>query len=272
MTIQEAIIHFSNILNEANIEVPSLDVEVLIMHILKKEKSFLYAHPEKQLTKEEVQELKRLIEKRKHNYPLAYLTHTKSFYDLDFYVDERVLIPRPETEILVSEVIKYAKGKNLRIADIGTGSGAIAINLKKHIPDAHIIATDISKDALDVAEKNAFDLKAKEIEFMHEDAFETLPEDIDILVSNPPYLKTHEVENLVAEPHQALDGGENGLEVYETLFSQITQKQIPAIFLEIGYDQSFEIEQLKHQYLPDYTFEVLADFCGFPRVIMMFHT
>lgn len=272
MTIQDALLTFSNELNKANIDVPSLEVEVLLCFILKKDKVFLYTYPETPLSTYEEKTLGEMVEKRKTHYPLAYLTHNKEFYKRNFYVDERVLIPRPETELLVSSVIEFTKEKNLTVADIGTGSGCIAITLAKELSNARVIACDISKDALDVAKKNASNHQAN-ITFFQSNLLSFLPSDIDVIVANLPYLKTEDLKetSIQNEPKLALDGSDDGLLIYETLFEQLKEREdsLSAVFLEIGFDQMEAIKQLQIYYLPEFELTFKKDYAHIDRIAIL---
>lgn len=193
------------------------------------------------------------MENIKPHTPIQYIMGHSEFCGLDFLVDERVLIPRPETEILVdvaSDIIQGLKvrGKDLRILDLGTGSGCIAIALTKRIPDCKIIASDVSAEALEVARVNAERLGAGgRIEFITSDLFSDIKGKFDCIVSNPPYVARGEFESLqkevLKEPRVAFDGGEDGLDFYRKIISESTKylKEGASLIFEIGYGQRREI-------------------------------
>ena len=228
----------------------ALDADILLSFVLKKSKEFLYTYPEKKLTKNQLAKFNQLINRRLKREPVAYLINRKEFYGLDFYVDKNVLIPRPLTESLVEQVIKEVGNKKATIADIGTGSGCIAIALKKHLPQATIYATDISPAALKVAKKNAKKHRVK-IKFLKGDLLKpflpsrkaTRPgrvafKKIDIIIANLPYLIKNQIKNeLKYEPKTALLGGDKYI---KELLRQVKKLNPPSggqlkkIFLETG--------------------------------------
>ncbi len=201
MTIRQSLSLWTKIKKAS--QSPLLDAELLLAHVLKKPREFLYTYPEKKLTSAQYQNFKKLINKRAKYWPIAYLTGIKEFYGLDFIVNKDVLIPRPETE----ELVDLAKGKI--IVDVGTGCGNIAIAIAKKLPQSKVIATDISKKALDVARENAKKNKVK-VEFYQGSMLEALPKKyynkIDLIVSNPPYLPKNQAnkKSLQHEPMVAL--------------------------------------------------------------------
>ncbi len=256
MTIKEILKQAIKQLNKAKIDSSALDADILLSFVLKKPKEFLYTYPEKKLTKNQLAGFNRLINCRVKREPVAYLTHHKEFYGLDFYVDKNVLIPRPLTESLVEEVINYAKNQRLTIADIGTGSGCIAITLKKHLPNTTIYATDISPAALKVAKKNARKHKTK-IKFFkgnllepflppssRKATFRNVAFKIDYIVANLPYLNKTQIKNeLKYEPKTALLGGDKYIK--ELLWQAKKLKPRPKkIFLEIKQKQKIRTKEI----------------------------
>jgi release factor glutamine methyltransferase len=210
-----------------------------------------------------------LIERRVNGVPYAYLTHNKEFMGLNFYVDENVLIPRPDTEILVESVIKLNKKK---ILDMCTGSGCIAISLAKLINGSKVTAVDISSEALIIAEKNS-ELNNVKVEFIKSNLFEKINDKYDIIVSNPPYIQTgiiNTLENEVKkEPFISLDGGEDGLFFYREIIGKARNYLIPNgyLALEIGYDQRDTVRKI----LEENSYEVIdtiKDIGGNDRVII----
>ena len=206
-------------LEEGGIENPRLDAEILLAHVLKWRRLSLYVDSEKKLPLESILRFNELITRRLEGVPVAYLTGTKEFMGLAFAVNEKVLIPRPDTEILTEFVGEYLRGLGgeVTFADLGVGSGAIAISILKFVKSARAAAVDISSEALEVAKFNAqkFHVEGR-IELLQGDLFTPLEGKIfNAIVSNPPYIPTSDLETLQAEvqhePRIALDGGEDGL-------------------------------------------------------------
>jgi release factor glutamine methyltransferase len=221
-------------LKDKGIENPRLNAEVLLAHQLGVERVSLYLNFDQPLTPWELSAYRSLIKRRTHHEPLQYITGTQEFWSLSFTVDRRVLIPRPDTEIVVEQAVSLAKGHlkvdvPIKIVDLGTGCGAIAIALASEIPDAVIMATDISGEALIVARCNAQRHGlSKRIRFREGDLWEPLrpcPERFDMIVSNPPYVSTQEYNDLPPEvrdyePRQALAGGPEGMVYLEKIIRE----------------------------------------------------
>jgi len=264
------------------------EAEMLLEFLLRKSREYIIAHPEHEISREEILQFQKYCDARAKGIPMAYLTHHKEFFGLDFYVDERVLIPRPETEMLVEEAIlrqqdtgnrkqvwEQGTGKGVVFCDIGTGSGCIAIALAKNLPHARIIATDISADAIEVAKKNAeFHGVSSQIEFMKSDLLsEISSRSFDGIIANLPYIGITEhhfvsKEVLEHEPHGALFSGENGLDLYERLFTQIRALlKPPGWFIgEIGFLQQEDIEKLIRQYFGTISLTFKNDLSNLPRM------
>lgn len=227
--------------------------KILLKHLLKKEDSYLIVNSEENVPIEIENIFKNSIEILNSGNPIQYVTNNQEFMKMNFYVDENVLIPQPDTEILVEEVINICNKKNLEynILDLCTGSGAIGISLAKYIENSKITMSDISKNALDIAKKNAIQNKVKEkCNFIKSNMFENIKEKYDIIVSNPPYIKTDVISSLDIEvqnePSIALDGGEDGLEFYRIIANEARKylKKDGFLALEIGYDQKDEVINL----------------------------
>ena len=234
-------------LRKKNISEPILKMRILLASVLNKTKEFIIANGNYTLNEYLQQELLKKIEQLKEYIPIQYLIKKQEFMKLNFYVNENVLIPRSDTEILVEEIINKYNKDNLKILDICTGSGCIAISLKKYMPNTEIYATDISKEALKVANINAKNNNVK-INFIYSDMFKNLKnKKFNIIVSNPPYIRTKIIpyleKEVQKEPKLALDGGEDGLyfyrEIIKEAYTYLKEKGI--IFLEIGYDQKEEV-------------------------------
>lgn len=211
-------------LQETGIETPRLDCLVLLEDVTGQSRAYLLAHPEMELTDEQLTILAKQLERRTRHEPLAYIRNYKEFYGREFYVDERVLVPRPESETII-ELLKQLAPKNPVIADIGTGSGVLAITAKLEIPGASVIATDIDEACLTIAKRNA---KVNEtiITVCHGNLLEPFIKNDslkpDVLLANLPYVPTDFQINRAAahEPAVALFGGDDGLDLYRSMFTQ----------------------------------------------------
>ncbi|MGC8873359.1 MAG: peptide chain release factor N(5)-glutamine methyltransferase, partial [Chloroflexia bacterium] len=223
MVVAEALRHGTRLLEEAGSPTARLDAEVLLAHLLGIRRVDLYLAPERPLVPEAETAYRTLLERRARGEPVSYLVGRKEFYGLTFAVDRRVLVPRPETELLVERALACAQeiGRpDLLVADIGTGSGCIAVALAIHLPRALLFATEISPDALAVARENIRKHGVEErVSLLLGDLCEPLPEPVDLLVSNPPYTIWESLPAGITayEPRVALDGGKDGLEVVRRL-------------------------------------------------------
>lgn len=253
MTIMEAIKKGMISLKNSNIESPKLKSRLLMQFVLNKPRQYVIVNDMKELNLNEEKMYFDSISKMRKGIPLEHITHQKEFMKLNFFVDENVLIPRQDTEILVEEVIEIArKTKAKKILDLCTGSGAIAVSLAKYIPQSEITAIDISNEALKIAKRNAINNQVEnQITFINSDLFTNLNEEkFDIIVSNPPYIKRNVIETLdeevKKEPHIALDGGEDGLYFYKKIIKESYQylKYEGYLCLEIGYDQKIDVIEL----------------------------
>ena len=271
MTIKQAMIKGVTILKLEKISTPKLKARLLLQYVLKKPRQYLIVYDNQKLTDKEEQEYLKYIELVAQGEPIEHITHQKEFMKLSFYVDENVLIPRQDTEVLVEEVIKIAKNiRAKKILDLCTGSGAIAVSLAKYLESIQITALDISRKALDVAIANAKNNHIQEkITFVESNLFQDLrKEKYDIIVSNPPYIRRKVIETLDKEvrkePKIALDGGEDGLDFYREIINKGYEylKYGGYICLEIGYDQKEEVMQIikeQKQYTETYCKKDLYD-------------
>lgn len=238
-------------LNRLNIEDSKIKAQILLMHIINKPKQYLIINKNEILNEPLLKQYKQGIEKLKQNTPIQHITNTQEFMGLKFYVDENVLIPRFDTEILVEEIIEINKNtQNLKVLDMCTGSGAIAICLQKLLNNSTVYAIDISQKALDVAKKNNEANKTK-VNFIQSNMFENIGEnEFDIIVSNPPYIETKTIkqlnEDVKKEPAIALDGGADGLVFYKILAEQAHKflKNNGILAMEIGYNQKESVEAI----------------------------
>ena len=253
MTLQETLNYGVKKLNEKKIEDSLIITKELMQYVLKADRQFIVAHLYEEILQKDETEFERYIDKIIEGYPIQYITHKQNFMNEEYYVDENVLIPQPDTEILVEETIKKCKQGD-KILDLCTGSGAIAISLKKaldrkNIP-AKIFASDISKEAINVAKKNA-EKNYAPIITIRSDLFDNITEnDFNIIASNPPYIKTQVIKALSKqvknEPYIALNGGEDGLDFYKKIAQEAYKfiKNDGFLCLEIGYDQAKEVSEI----------------------------
>ena len=271
MTIKQALIKGVTVLKLEKISTPKLKARLLLQYVLKKPRQYLIVYDNQQLTDKEEQEYLKYVELLTQGEPIEHITHQKEFMKLNFYVDENVLIPRQDTEVLVEQVIKIAKKiKAKKILDLCTGSGAIAISLAKYLENIQLTAVDISRKALDIAMANAKNNHVQDkITFVESNLFQDLrQEKYDLIVSNPPYIRRKELETLDKEvrkePRLALDGGEDGLDFYRNIMDKGYEylKYGGYICLEIGYDQKEEVMQIiegKKHYIGTYCKKDLYD-------------
>jgi len=218
-----------------------------------------------------------LIKKRSLGFPLQYITEEVNFYKSKFYVNKNVLIPRPETEMLIEECLDFIRRNeinNPNIIDIGTGSGSIAISLAKEIPSSIIYAVDISKQAIDVAKINAKNNDVM-IKFVEGDLFADINCNFDIVISNPPYIKTENIKNLqrevLYEPVLALDGGFDGMNIISKLINcgikKINKNQPSGMFIEIDSQVLHSIEKLLSKLPNNFKFSIKNDYSGYSRIL-----
>lgn len=277
MTIKQALNKGMMILKSNKIETPKLKARLLLQYILKKPRQYIIVYDNEEIGKKEQFEYFVNIEKLTKGIPLQHITHTQEFMKMDFYVNQNVLIPRPDTEVLVEEVIKIAnRFQNPVILDLCTGSGAIGISIAKNVKNAKIYAIDISENALEVAKKNAKNLEVEEqITFIKSDLFEQIKNiKFDIIVSNPPYIKKEEInhlsEEVQKEPQIALNGGIDGLDFYRKIVNQgIDYLKLGSyLCFEIGYDQKIDVVEIiekENKYINTYC---KKDLYGNDRIII----
>ena len=263
-------------LEEGGVENPRLDAEILLAHVLKWRRLNLYVDAEKILPLESILRFNDLINQRLKKIPVAYLTGTKEFMGLSFAVNESVLIPRPETEILTELVGEFLRGigGEITFADLGVGSGAICISILKFVKSARAMAVDISEQSLAVAKFNAEKFHVEDrIEFLCGDLFEPLTGKFNAIVSNPPYIPTNELKTLQAEvkmePTLALDGGTDGLNFYRRILSEAPKFLIDGglLAVEVGINQAAAVKNLfkKNAFID---VEILKDLSGLERVVV----
>src|SRR5216684_4544032 len=282
-TIYQALEHATLTLTHVRKTNARLEAQILLSHILQIERTVLYAYPERVLTPEQEQQFLTFIERRSRGEPIAYLTGHKEFYGLAFLVDKRVLIPRPETEFLVETALHACRqmfdaGRTPLVADIGTGSGIIPVTLAVLEPRLpYLYASDISPDALDVAFLNCLRHHVEDrIHLLYGDLLAPLPEPIDILTANLPYVGTGEMDDLARdvlayEPHLALFSGPDGLDLLQRFFTELQRShkiaQGAVLLLEIGYRQREPLTSLLHELWPQATVTFKKDFAGWDRLL-----
>ena len=257
-------------LSSAGIDEAGLEAELLLRHALRQDAVHFFLDFETELSSQQEQLLNTLVERRLSGEPLAYITGKREFYGLEFTVNPRVLIPRPETEHIVDKTLELVKQiPSPVIADIGTGSGVIAVSLAVNLPHARIYAVDISPKALETARDNAerHGVESR-IVFLLGDLAAPLPEPVDILIANLPYVKSSDCVTR-PEPHQALDGGKYGLDVIERLCGGLKGKLKPGgwALLEIGQGQEEAVNGLLVAALPSSSIETIKDLAGIERVV-----
>ncbi len=274
MTVTQVLSLASVILANSAIEDSPLEAELLLRYALKMSRVELYQELDHELSLEEDEKFWSLVERRLRGEPTAYITGHREFYGLDFYVDPNVLIPRPESELLVEKTLKLAQNRPApTIADIGTGCGAIAISLALNLPQAKIYATDISAAALKVALSNCRRHSVdNKICLLEGDMLDPLPEPVDLVVANLPYVRESElsqVNTVDFEPSLALNGGSDGLEKIHRLGTQVGDKLRPGgcLFLEIGQGQSEAVTTFLRSLFPLAKIEVTPDLSGIDRVV-----
>lgn len=243
MKVRELLKNGTVKLTEYKIEDAILKVRMLLLYELQIQNEYLAVHLDEEASSEIAQNFEKHLEELIAGKPIQYITNSQEFFGLDFYIDENVLIPQPDTEILVEEIIEICKYREdvPKILDICTGSGAIAVTLAKQMK-AKMVGSDISPKALEIAKKNAEKHGAK-IEFLESDMFEKVNQKFDVIVSNPPYIETKTIGKLSPEvknePQIALDGGEDGLRFYRILTQKAKDylEENGVLAVEIGYNQ-----------------------------------
>jgi len=252
---------------EGIVESPRREAELLLMGYMGCDQLYFITHQE-DLLDENDPKLLEWIDKRSRNVPLEYLTNRVSFYSREFYIDEGALIPRPETEHLIDEVLgRVDSGAVLTVAEVGVGSGIISIMLALHLPNARFIAVDISERAIAVARRNieAFGLSGR-IELRRGDMLTCVSEKIDLLVSNPPYIAEDAPleSNLSYEPQNALFGGKIGDEMIRVLLDEVYVRRIPLFVCEMGYDQRDKVQGYLNSFAVQ-SLEFYKDLASFDR-------
>lgn len=279
MKIKEVIEEEKNALSKNNIEDNVIITRELLAFVLGVTKQYLVIHLEDELNAEDYIKFKENINEIINGKPLQYITNNQEFMGLNFFVNENVLIPQPDTEIIVEETLKKCKellqkNDKIKILDLCTGSGAIAISLANSLGDkAEVFASDISAKALEVAKYNN-EKNCTNVRFIESDLFERMQEKkFNIIVSNPPYIRSTVINNLPKqvqnEPHLALDGGEDGLEFYKKIIEQACNHiKNGYLILEIGYDQKADVENMLKENRNYAEINTIQDLSGNDRCVV----
>lgn len=277
MKIKEILNYGIELLKKNNIEDSSIVAKLLAQKLLNLNKAQLVIKYEEEISENLGEQYKIMINKIIEGTPLQYITNEQYFYGIKFYVDENVLIPQPDTEILVEEAINvissFKDKKNIKILDMCTGSGCIGISLAKKIKKAKVTVVDISHSALEIATKNAKENNVN-IEIIESDMFKDIKEKYDVIVSNPPYIETSIIKKLSKEvqnePHLALDGGEDGLEFYRIIANNAYNNLNDGgyLLMEIGFDQRQAVTKILEETQQYKNIYLIKDLSGNDRVLV----
>ena len=278
-TVLDLVEWTENYFRESGITTPRLDAEVLLGFVLQKSRLQLYLSFEMPVFPDHLSVFRQLVQRRKEHTPVSYLTNHREFMSIDFYVDSRVLIPRPETEILVEYVLdRTSTHGSISLVDIGTGSGAIAVSLAFNRPEWYIVATDISIDALAVAKTNATRHQTQ-IEFRSGDMLSTLErvdDKFDWIVSNPPYISSQDYKILPPdvrnfEPKLALASPPDGLQLIRILIESAPKYLKPngRLAIEIGKGQRLDVEDFVHRSKKYQKIDFIPDLSGVARILVV---
>jgi len=253
MNIQSAVTEGTNVLKDKSILSAQLDTEILMAKALGKNREYIILNQDKVLNIENLEYFKKLVQERANRKPIAYLLNKKFFWNSEFYVNKNILIPRPDTEIIIEQILKFTKNKNyLRMLDIGVGSGCILLSILKERKNYYGTGIDISNNSLKISKINAKRLFVDErVRFYKSDVDKFSQGKYDLVVSNPPYIKRNDLKYLASdvlkfEPKLALDGGLDGLSVIRKVIKKSSEllKQNGKFILEIGFDQKNKVIKL----------------------------
>lgn len=256
VTIEKLLKDGTEIIKQREFNNPFLDVQLILSHLLKTDKIYLHLHRKDEVAEDIAEKFYEMAEKRNKGYPLQYMTNSQEFMGLDFYIEDGVLIPRPDTEILAEKIINTVNNNNyksIKILDIGTGSGAIAVSLGYYLKNSSVTAIDISDKAIEITNINIAKHNLQNVKAFKKDIFTDnfANEKFDIVVSNPPYIKKETISTLplevsVYEPKAALDGGDDGLDYYRQIVRNFekTHEDKGILAVEIGYDQKDAVSDI----------------------------
>lgn len=248
-----------------------IESELLFTQVLDCDRVSLYLNKDKRLTSDQARLISASLKRRIKGEPLQYIIGKTEFMGLEFKVNKNVLIPRPETEILVEVAIKYAKNK--KILDLGTGSGCIAITIARKLPGSDVTGVDISEDALSIAKENA-KLNGVRVKFLHTELFKGLSKKYDLIISNPPYIPSDQIRSLQPElkyePFIALDGGNDGLEFYRKIIKEAPDylEDNGILIMEMGFGQRKCIEDILKDTKHFNIIEIIKDYNNIDRIIV----
>ena len=274
MNVKEVLDDARKVLTDSNIEDAPLEAEVLLRDTLKKDRVGLYLALDDELSIEQQNAFRDRLARRLDDEPTAYILGYREFYGRDFIVDASVLVPRPETELLVEKALEIVRKHRLSvIAEVGTGCGAVAISLALELPQARVYATDISVSALEVARANSRKHGVSDrVRLLKGDLLEALPEPVEMVVANLPYVRESDMPRsgpVSREPRLALDGGTDGLDKIRRLCIQA--KAVPGsggyLLLEVGEGQARVVSDFLHDLFPPALVEVIPDLSGIDRVV-----
>jgi release factor glutamine methyltransferase len=273
---QQALAKARKILTDRNVEDASLEGEILLRHTLSLSRDQLFSSYDTTVAQSQLKQFISLVKRRAGGEPTAYITGNREFYGLNFKINQNVLIPRPETELLVEKAISIARKYPIsKAADIGTGCGAIAVSLAKNLPEIIVYAIDVSSKALEVARQNSINHGVTDrIVFLQGDMLGPLPESVDMIIANLPYVRKKDIPDegpLSYEPELALSGGEKGLDKIEQLCRQASKKlnKKGYLILEIGEGQAGGVTNILHNIYPSGSIEVERDLAGIERVVTL---
>ena len=279
MKVKEILYAISKRLQEFEVPDSDLEAEILVRHTLKLDRETIFREFEKDLLKSEEQSVYSLLDKRLEGYPLSYITGKREFYGIDIEIGEGVLIPRQETEILVQTAITISKKmrkENIKIADIGTGSAAISIAIALNIPNSLVHACDISYEALEIATENINKYSLEDKILLNQgDLLEPILDEMDIILSNPPYIPNFQIsclpQEVLNEPRIALDGGKDGLQVISRLMKESVNKLsvAGAMVIEITPELSGKTVLLAREHFPEANILILKDLMENDRAILI---
>lgn len=270
-TIRDALTTAKTQLHQS--DTASLDAQVLLCDVLDVGRAYLFAHGDESLSFEQFEQFEQVIQRRVRGEPIAYILGTQGFYDVELMITPAVLIPRPETELLLEDALRLMEDKaDPTVADIGTGSGALAVTFAKHKPQSRVYAVDVSRDALNIARQNIGKYSVS-VTTLHGNLAQPLIDNnikLDLLMANLPYIRTDEMDDLavsVYEPHLALDGGVDGLDLVRELFTQLSQvcNDGAWVLLEIGAEQGDSLKQLVQDVF-DVRCEIIKDYAKLDRI------
>ncbi len=270
MNIQSIIIKGENVLQDKLINNASLDAEILLAKVLNKDREYILSNSNEILNKDKIQNFKKLIKKRSLRIPIAYLTNKKNFWNSEFYITENILIPRPETELIVDNVLRLTKFKNkLNILDIGIGSGCILLSILKERPNYYGTGIDISKKCLNISKINAINMNViSRLKLFKSNVDKFNLGKYDLIVSNPPYIENFKIKYLEKdvsqyEPLLALNGGLDGLSEIRKVIKKSSEliKKKGKLILEIGFNQRNEVSKIlkKEGFYINRTYKDLAN-------------